>query len=71
MTVHERQRDRVAASLLFDGEARACCARCPVDPDTYMASAAVGCGHGALLGGGPGGGLPGTGRRSVDARSAR
>jgi hypothetical protein len=73
MTVREqaRQRDRVAASLLLDGEAPRLLRDVPVDPGTYTASAAVGCGRAALLGGGMRSGLPGTSRRSVDARSAR
>jgi hypothetical protein len=73
MTVREqaRQRDRVAASPLLVGADSRLVRDVPVDPGAYTAWAAVGCGCGALLDGGLGGGLPGTGRRSVDARSAR
>jgi hypothetical protein len=73
MTVREqaRQYDRVAASLLLIDEDPRLVRDVPVDSGTYTASAAVGCGRGALLGGGMPGGLPGTSRRRVEARSAR
>jgi hypothetical protein len=72
MTVREqaRQRDRVAALLLLDGADSRLVRDAPVDPGSYKAAAAVGCGRGALLAERMRG-LSGTGRRSVDARSAR
>lgn len=68
---HARQRDGVAASLLLIGEDARVVRNVPIDPGTYTASAADGGRREAVTTGGILGGLPGTGRRSVDARSAR